>query len=232
MDAPGLLPFLVGRGRYQLLLLSMVTLTVLSAVSRTTDELGPWPVQFAVTAVLAAGVWATRGHRAHLVAAAACVAVNVVAVGVASFATASVARIAAEAEHWSTLGITVILFDQIMRDLLRRSDMHKDDILGAACGYGVLGLAAKALFAILQLYQPGSFQVEGEPVAELTAEELLYYSFTVLTTLGFGDITPVSPIAQTVSVFEATAGQLYLTIVVALLVGRRLAHYRELGSSE
>ena len=51
---------------------------------------------------------------------------------------------------------------------------------------------------------------------------LTYYSFTTLTSLGFGDILPVSAPAQSVSLLIAIAGQLYLTILVAILVGKYL----------
>jgi hypothetical protein len=50
----------------------------------------------------------------------------------------------------------------------------------------------------------------------------LYYSYTTLTTLGYGDITPTSPPAQSLSSLEAIVGQFYLTILVARLVGLHL----------
>ena len=52
---------------------------------------------------------------------------------------------------------------------------------------------------------------------------LLYFSFVTLTTLGFGDITPVSPLAQTLTWLEAVAGQLYLAILLARLVSLHVA---------
>ena len=57
----------------------------------------------------------------------------------------------------------------------------------------------------------------------------LYYSFVTLTTLGYGDITPVHPVARMLSYLEAVIGQLYLAVLVASLVGRygRLAIERD-----
>ena len=57
--------------------------------------------------------------------------------------------------------------------------------------------------------------------AQLT--ELMYYSFVTLTTLGYGDLTPVKPIARTVGYLEAIVGQFYLAVLVAWLVGMYLS---------
>jgi len=56
-----------------------------------------------------------------------------------------------------------------------------------------------------------------------------YYSFVTLTTLGFGDITPVSDPARSLSLLEAIVGQLYLAVLVARLVGIHISQltYRE-----
>ncbi len=48
---------------------------------------------------------------------------------------------------------------------------------------------------------------------------MLYFSFSTLTTLGYGDIVPVSPLARMLTSVEAITGQLYLTVLVARLVG-------------
>jgi hypothetical protein len=53
---------------------------------------------------------------------------------------------------------------------------------------------------------------------------VLYFSFVTLCTLGYGDIVPVSPVAQTFSAVEAIIGQLYLAVLVARLVGMHTAH--------
>ena len=50
-------------------------------------------------------------------------------------------------------------------------------------------------------------------------DQLLYFSFTTLTTLGYGDIAPLSPIARIWTVFEAIFGTLFLAILIARLVG-------------
>ncbi|NHF60510.1 hypothetical protein FK220_014235 [Flavobacteriaceae bacterium TP-CH-4] len=92
-------------------------------------------------------------------------------------------------------------------------------IAAAVSGYFLIGLFGGQLCQLLNLIFPKSFTIidNGYYLYGLT-----YYSFTTLTSLGFGDILPVSPPAQSVSLLIAIAGQLYLTILVAILVGKYL----------
>jgi hypothetical protein len=70
---------------------------------------------------------------------------------------------------------------------------------------------------------PGSFIVSNEDVSR-TGGNFLYYSFVTLTTLGYGDITPASSPARSLSTLEAVTGQLYIAILVARLVGLHIVH--------
>jgi len=53
--------------------------------------------------------------------------------------------------------------------------------------------------------------------------DYIYFGFVTLTTLGYGDVTPVSPMARSMAVLIAITGQLYMTILIAMLVGKFLA---------
>ncbi len=92
-------------------------------------------------------------------------------------------------------------------------------IVGALCLYLLLGVLWTVLFAFVELVEPTAFayarNVPGDPL-----EQFLYYSFVTLTTLGYGDVTPVHPVARTLAYFEAVIGQLYVAVLVASLVGR------------
>jgi voltage-gated potassium channel Kch len=97
-------------------------------------------------------------------------------------------------------------------------------IMAALSLYLLLGILGGLLFAIIETAFPGSFATNTG--AALTHIErtvdlfppLLYFSFTTLTTLGFGDIYPVAPLARAVAILEAVAGQMYLVVMVAVLV--------------
>ena len=73
---------------------------------------------------------------------------------------------------------------------------------------------------MLEALRPGSFAGLAQPGAvEGMGSELIYYSFVTLTTLGYGEITPVSITARNLAAMEAVTGVLYLATLVARLVG-------------
>ena len=96
-----------------------------------------------------------------------------------------------------------------------------DVIFAAVSGYFLIGLMWAFVFSALEFLMPGSFQ--GPQVEASRLSHAYYYSFTTLTTLGYGDITPVSAPARSFSFLEAITGQLYIAILMAGLVGKYIA---------
>ena len=88
--------------------------------------------------------------------------------------------------------------------------------------YLLLGIIWYQAYQLVEQFLPGSFYgvAAGDGVA--TAGELFYYSFVTLTTLGYGDMGPVSDYARSLAITEAVVGQLYLVVLVATLVGMYL----------
>lgn len=85
--------------------------------------------------------------------------------------------------------------------------------------YLMLGIGFALVFALAEHLQPGSFVgLESFPVTPDQVPAFLYYSFVTMSTLGYGDISPVKPHAMTASYVLANLGQLYLAILVARLV--------------
>jgi hypothetical protein len=90
-------------------------------------------------------------------------------------------------------------------------------------------LATAVLVVFTQAYRllagfvPGAFAIGGAPVDFATiSQKLSYYSFITLTSTGYGDITPVHPYARSLATMEALAGNLFLTVLVARLVGQEI----------
>ncbi len=77
-------------------------------------------------------------------------------------------------------------------------------------------------YRVIEVAAPGSFSVSGQSLASI-GSHWLYYSLTTITTLGYGDITPASPFARIWSTLEASAGVLY----IALLIARLMSVYRK-----
>ena len=85
------------------------------------------------------------------------------------------------------------------------------------------------LYMILDLVSPGSFSF---PETGFRGETMQfeYLSFVTITTLGYGDITPINAIAQSWTVLEAIIGQIYLVVVISGLVGIFISHTRHYKS--
>jgi hypothetical protein len=109
----------------------------------------------------------------------------------------------------------------ILTHIMRQRDISRDLVVGSLCVYLLLGLSWAFAFGLLEDLRPGSFHW---PAAERVHPffDMIYYSLVTLTTVGYGDITPLSAVARSLSMVEAVIGQFYLTVLVARLVGLRI----------
>jgi voltage-gated potassium channel len=99
------------------------------------------------------------------------------------------------------------------------TQVDRNLLFGAMCVYLLLGLIWAILYGLIFQFLPGSFNgIEGID-GKAPMDTLLYYSFVTLASLGYGDITPVAPLARTLAYLEGIAGQLYIAIMLAGLVG-------------
>jgi hypothetical protein len=124
---------------------------------------------------------------------------------------------------WRVLLVILELYTikVMLTDVLSDSRVTGDHLLGAAAVYFLFGFVTAELFTILETVYPGSFSPLIAPAVRNST--LLYFSFTNLTTVGFGDIVPVHPLVRNVAVLEGVAGQFYLTVLVARMVGLHVA---------
>ncbi len=109
----------------------------------------------------------------------------------------------------------------LLHDLTKSRRSTSERIYGALCAYVFIGVLFAVVYAHMEYRAPGSFAISHQVVAETAAAESSlfpvfgYFSFVTLTTLGYGDITPVAEHARTLAWFEALIGQLYLAVMVA-----------------
>jgi hypothetical protein len=101
----------------------------------------------------------------------------------------------------------------IVRDLVRHPAITLQTVWAALCLYLLIGLAFAFTHLLVDRVAPGSYT---RAMDDVTA---IYLSYVTLSTVGFGDVTPISGPAQAVAILQATIGQLYLVSVVAALVG-------------
>jgi hypothetical protein len=115
----------------------------------------------------------------------------------------------------------------ILQNVFRRREVHLDEVVGAVCGYVLAGAAFGNLYTVVELLAPGSFNINAAIAYHLDnwhSRRFLfgYFSLVTLTSMGYGDITPVAPAAASLTWMEAVFGQFYLAVVVAQLVGMRM----------
>ncbi|MGD9031503.1 MAG: ion channel [Desulfobacteraceae bacterium] len=108
----------------------------------------------------------------------------------------------------------------ILLHLFSEDNITGDMIMGAICVYFLMGLVWAFVYSTLEFFQPGSFQMPQGTVNQAT---FTYYSYVTLTTLGYGEITPISAPARSFALLEAMMGQLYLAVLIARLVGIHIA---------
>lgn len=105
-------------------------------------------------------------------------------------------------------------------------------IINSINGYLLLGILGALLLAMSNEVQKLVYHLDTETIhfaggAAKGFHDYLYYSFVTLTTLGYGDVTPVSSFAKSVAMTIAVSGQFYMTILVAILVGKYLSNSAE-----
>lgn len=96
--------------------------------------------------------------------------------------------------------------------------MTADKLYGAVAAYIRIGILWGCVFGVLQYFNPGAYALHGTPKA-LNLADLIFYSFTVLTTAGFGDITPTMIQSRFPTILEALTGVMYVAILIARLTG-------------
>jgi hypothetical protein len=123
----------------------------------------------------------------------------------------------------------LLLFSYItwneLRAVLRQKEVTREVISMSISTYLLLGFTCGLFYIVLHDFQPNAFSFgAGGPLSEQqTIPVLIYFSLTTLSTIGFGDITPLTLQARYVSVAEGITGQFYLAILVARLVGMQMS---------
>jgi voltage-gated potassium channel len=183
--------------------------------------LGQIAVEAALIAALTAGVWSMRGdHRLHTTRLSLLAAVLLL------FAVRLWVTHAGLDLVWHGFVIVYLVLTtwSAMRLVLFSGPVDWNKIIGSFCVYLLLGIIWATLYMMLAALRQGAFN--GLPAGSWheTLPSLLYFSFVTLTTVGYGDITPISPLAHFLALMEAVIGQFYLAVLVASLVGSALSN--------
>ena len=106
----------------------------------------------------------------------------------------------------------------LLYKIFNEQDVSIEIIFAALSAYLLIGITWSFIYALIDSLQPGSFNNIPPELID-PRFRFAYFSFVTLTTLGYGDITPINSIAQSWAILEAIIGQIYLVVVISGLVG-------------
>jgi hypothetical protein len=121
----------------------------------------------------------------------------------------------------------------IATSVTRQRSISADAVMGGLCVYVLIGIFWTIVFIDLELLHPGSFDfgVHGKDLnMAATYQFLMYFSYVTLLTIGYGDVVPMSSMAQTLTIIEGLIGQFYLIFFMATLVGLYIQKRQGSGS--
>jgi len=152
----------------------------------------------------------------------------VLASGIVHQTLSNYAQIAAIVYHGFAVVFLGFAVAVILKRIFHQETIRTDAVIGALCGYLLAAVAWANAYALIYLLRPDSFRVTDVIAPQLSDWNLQrfffnYFSVTTLTSLGYSDITPIDTLALSLSWFEVVFGQFYIAVVVAQLVGLRLA---------
>ena len=118
-----------------------------------------------------------------------------------------------------SMGLTL----NYLKDLI---EIDQEALAAAAAVYLLFGLACGAIYAAFAVLQPGGLEFAGM-VGEPSLHDHIYFSFVVLTTIGFGDVIPKDALNRSMAILEGIVGLFYMAVVISRLVS--LYHQRRVN---
>jgi hypothetical protein len=184
------------------------------------------------SALLIASVYAVSQHRRILVVGLALATPTLVLEWITNVHDPLPLRII---DHATSVVFLSFVIAVLLTRILRQQDVTTDTIYGGICVYLLAGVAWAYAYDLIETVVPGSFAfAEGALPDDFSAatqadrsRRFFFFSFVTLTTLGYGDITPVTHQARAIAILEAVVGPLFLAIFIARLVGMHMVQARD-----
>lgn len=112
-----------------------------------------------------------------------------------------------------------LLFYKVILSVWKERNIDFNALLAVVCGYLILGIMSSFIFKIINILIPNSFSFEGPG----DYFNFIYFSFITITSIGFGDIVPIDTISKMATIILSIAGQIYITVVMAMFVAKYTA---------
>lgn len=118
------------------------------------------------------------------------------------------------------ISLTFYIGSVIFRDIIRDQPISTNEIYGAISVYFLIGIWFGMIYQMLVLFDPNAFYFNPTNFKNLppTDGDFFYYSFITLSTVGYGDVSPVAPIARSISMLEAILGVMYVATMIARFI--------------
>ena len=210
------------RGNFAYLLTSLLGFLLLTAILAQYPAIGGDQIlMFLLEATLIVGIWSLVRQRFWFITGVILIAIgamNIILEMVINHSWAPyINLIVALLFYLFTTGIA-------FRSLLTGERIDSNTLMGSICVYILVGISWSILYFFESVIHTTAFNGVTETSTKQQFTDLLYYSFVTLSTLGYGDITPVTPIARTLAYIEALFGQFYIAILVASFVGMHITN--------
>ena len=212
------------RGNFAYLLVSLLGfLLVIAFLAQYPSIGGDQVLMFLIEGTLILGIWSIARQRIWFVLGVILIAVGAI----------NILMHAIFVHEWAIfVNMIVALLFYLFTTMLAFEALFTGEkvdlnmIMGSICVYILVGITWSIFYFFESIMHPGAFNGIVEEAGKQRFSDLLYYSYVTLSTLGYGDITPVSPIARTLAYLEALFGQFYIAILVASFVGMHISTKR------
>jgi voltage-gated potassium channel Kch len=199
-----------------LLALAIVIATFVIGPLTRPSGIGNVALSLAYLGILLAGIATVARNRTEAIAVGAVAVLCALAWVVATIEGGLVTRAGrTTTSAFFCLLLSIVVFQRIFR--AGHVTVHR--ISGAVAAYLLIGLVFAFTYDSIETLAPGSFAFANEGARNLGLNDpMAYFSFVTLTTVGYGDVTPLTPLTQSLTNIEALIGQLFPAILIARLV--------------
>jgi voltage-gated potassium channel len=216
-------PQITERDNFFWLLIALVLLLLCDAiVSQFESEQGRLLVNLSLVVTLFVVIWSLERHHRGWRHAKIGMTLLIAALMVGESVTES--RILILGQLIGCFLFLIVSLYLIWKQVLFTGAVDTNKIVGSICIYLLLGLVWAFGYLIVEALFPGSFNGLDHEVWQGNLQQFTYYSMVTLTTVGYGDITPEQPVAHFLAYMEGITGIFYTTVLVASLLGVRLAN--------
>jgi hypothetical protein len=202
------------RGRFVYLLIFILLLIAIQPIDEAVGRFGV-VLDFIVSAILLSAIYVISGKKNHIVIGVLLAAPLLLSLWSAYFFKHEWLPIIGLLCGIAFFAFIIVI---ILRFIFKQDEISGDLIAGAAVVYLLMAIMWAFAYRVIEIIDPGSFSLaQGHSLEHQFSFQ--YYSFVTLTTLGYGDIFPISTAAKACAILEAVIGQLYLVITIAWLMG-------------